>query len=205
MKVVAIEIAEAIETEIVTFLEANSEAASMRFTRFIDLGGKQVELFLYPPQLGASVWCTIGIKSIFRADEGDCVVYSVSIPSTERRFENVLVNPERSKLPAMVERILNFIQEDLLRKASERVPTLESGGLALGSEQELDNTAKVGPDIGESSRPMATQSDVIEGSDSSPLNDISEIKAKEEETGESSDSDLDDSESDSNPEENKEG
>ena len=38
MKVVSIEIAEAIENEIVKFLEENGEIGSMQFTRFIDLG-----------------------------------------------------------------------------------------------------------------------------------------------------------------------
>ena len=39
MKVASIEIAEAIENEIVKFLEENGETGSMQFTRFIDLGG----------------------------------------------------------------------------------------------------------------------------------------------------------------------
>ena len=52
MKVVSIEIAEAIENEFVKFFEENGETGSMQFTRFIDLGGKKVELFLYPPQMG---------------------------------------------------------------------------------------------------------------------------------------------------------
>ena len=120
MKVVSIEIAEAIENEIVKFLEENGEAGSMRFTRFIDLGGKQVELFLYPPQMGASVWCIINVKAVFKTEEGDCVIYSVKIPSMEKGFEDVLVNPERAKLPAMKERVLKFLKDDLLQKARER-------------------------------------------------------------------------------------
>ncbi len=162
MKVVAIEIAEVIENGIVKFLEENDEAASMRFTRFIDLGGKQVELFLYPDQMGASVWCIIGIKAVFKTEEGDCVVYSVKIPSIERKFEDVLVNPERAKLPAMMERILNFLKEDLLQKASEKSRALEGGGLALGTDQKVD------PD-----------SEVEAGSTSEEANPLEEI-AKEE-------------------------
>lgn len=138
MNVVAIEIAEVIENGIVKFLEENDEATSMRFTRFIDLGGKQVELFLYPHQMGASVWCIIGIKAVFKTEEGDCMVYSVKIPSNERKFEDVLVNPERAKLPAMMERILKFLKDDLLQKASEKSRALEGGGLALGSDQKSD-------------------------------------------------------------------
>ena len=39
MKVASIEIVDAIENEIVKFLEENGETGSMQFTRFIDLGG----------------------------------------------------------------------------------------------------------------------------------------------------------------------
>ncbi len=134
MKLVSIEIAEVIENEIVRLLEENGEAGSMRFTRFIDLGGKQVELFLYPPQMGASVWGIINVKAVFKTEEGDCVVYSVKVPSLEKGFEDVLVNPERSKLPVMIERILNFLKDDLLQKASEKGNALEGGGLALESD-----------------------------------------------------------------------
>ncbi len=159
MKLVSIEIAEAIEKGIVKFLEEKGEAASMRFTRFIDLGGKQVELYLYPPQKGASVWCTIGVKSVFRTEEGDCAVYAVKIPSVEKKLEDVLVNPVPAKLPALVERILNFLKEDLLQKASEKGAALEGGGLALDSQKK--GSAEPGPETSD------TEGDT-------PLEDISE-------------------------------
>jgi len=166
MKVVAIEIAEVIEKGIVKFLEENDEAASMRFTRFIDLGGKQIELFMYPDQMGASVWCVIGIKAVFKTEEGDCVVYSVKIPSNERKFEDVLVNPEREKLPAMMERILKFLKDDLLQKASEKSRALEGGGLALGADQKGD------PD------PESEEGSASE--EANPLEEIAKAEGEEE-------------------------
>lgn len=166
MKVSAIEIAEAIENEIVKFLEEKGEAASMRFTRFIDLGGKQVELFMYPPQMGASVWCVIGVKAVFKTEEGDCVVYSVKIPSIEKGFEEVLVNPERAKLPVMIERILNFLKEDLLQKASEKGVALEGRGLAIEGDPE--------------GSPETNEEEGVEGEESKPLEEISKTGSKEE-------------------------
>ena len=61
MKVTAIEIAEAIEKEITRYLEEASDRSEMRFTRFIDLGGKQLDVYLYPPVSGSTVWCIVGI------------------------------------------------------------------------------------------------------------------------------------------------
>lgn len=168
MKVVAIEIAEVIENGVVKFLEENGEAASMRFTRFIDLGGKQIELFLYPHQMGASVWCIIGIKAVFKTEEGDCVVYSVKIPSKERKFEDVLVDPERAKLPAMMERILKFLKDDLLQKASEQSRALEGGGLALEADQQ--GASKPGNE------------EEIASEESNPLEEISKIEGEVEES-----------------------
>jgi hypothetical protein len=68
MKVVAIEVVEAIENKISKFLKEGGGSYAMRFTRFIDLGGKQTELYLYPPEAGSSVWCTIGVRSVFKSD-----------------------------------------------------------------------------------------------------------------------------------------
>lgn len=174
MKLVSIEIAEAVEKAIVGFLEEKGESESMRFTRFIDLGGKQVELFLYPPEKGTTVWCTIAIKSVFKTDEGDCVVSTVRIPSLEKKFEDVMVNPVEEKLPAMVERVLNFLKEDLLRKASEKGTALEGGGLALESEDK----GVAEPESGDSGP-----------EDETPLSEISE------KTGEKEDSTEEESES----------
>ena len=166
MKVVSIEIAEAIENEIVKFLEENGETGSMQFTRFIDLGGKKVELFLYPPQMGASVWCIINVKAVFKTEEGDCVIYSVKIPSLEKGFEDVLVNPERAKLPAMNERVLKFLKDDLLQKAREKGTALEGGGLALESDS--------------NGNPELYKKDGASGEWETPLGAISDAKAEEE-------------------------
>jgi hypothetical protein len=165
MKVVSIEIAEAIENEIAKFLEENGEAGSMRFTRFIDLGGKQVELFLYPPQMGASVWGIINAKAVFKTEEGDCVIYSVKIPSLEKGFEDVIVNPERAKLPAMIERILKFLKEDLLQKSKEKGTALEGGGLALESDS--------------NGKPELDKKEGASGEDETPLEEISDAEAEE--------------------------
>ena len=166
MKVASIEIAEAIENEFVKFLEENGEIGSMQFTRFIDLGGKKVELFLYPPQMGASVWCIINVKAVFKTEEGDCVIYSVKIPSLEKGFEDVLVNPERAKLPAMNERVLKFLKDDLLQKAREKGTALEGGGLALESDS--------------NGNPELYKKDGASGEWETPLGAISDAKAEEE-------------------------
>ena len=92
MKVVAIEIAEVVERDIAKFLEENEKAGAMRFTRFVDLGGKQIELSLYPPQQGASVWCTIGIKSVFRTDQGECIAWEDCLIVGQLLGERLVLN-----------------------------------------------------------------------------------------------------------------
>jgi len=133
MKVVAIEVAEAIENEIAKFLKDWGGGYEMRFTRFIDLGGKQVELYLYPPEAGASPWSTIGVKSVFKSDDGDCMLYTVNVPSSGKRLEDVLVSPEIWKIPALTDKILKFIKTDLLLKINEGGAALEGGVSALES------------------------------------------------------------------------
>ncbi len=139
MKIVAIEVAEAIEKEIATFLQEWGGGYAMRFTRFIDLGGKQTELYMYPPEAGASHWATINVKSVFRSDQGDCMVYSVSIPSAGKRMEDVLVSPEVWKLPALSDKVLKFMKADLL------VKTGEGGGMALGGVPAALESQEAGP------------------------------------------------------------
>ncbi|MGK0237669.1 MAG: hypothetical protein ACI92G_001129 [Candidatus Pelagisphaera sp.] len=135
MKVVAIEVAEAIENEIANFLKDWGGGYVMRFTRFIDLGGKQTELYLYPPEVGASPWCTINVRSVFKSDEGECMLYSINIPVAGKRFEDVLVSPEIWKLPALTDKILKFLKTDLLLKINEGGATLEGGSNALESSE----------------------------------------------------------------------
>jgi hypothetical protein len=84
------------------------------------------------------------VKAVFKTEEGDCVIYSVKIPSLEKGFEDVLMNPERAKLAAMNEKVLKFLKDDLLQKARENGTALEGGGLALESDSngnpELDKS-----------------------------------------------------------------
>ncbi len=177
MKVVAIEIAEVVERDIAKFLEENEKAGAMRFTRFVDLGGKQIELYLYPPQQGASVWCTIGIKSVFRTDQGECIVYSVKLPESERSFEDTLVNPTKPKLPALSERVLEFLKDELLQKASEEGAALEGGsGLALESSENSGPAAEAALESGSASDSEAQDSSDAESTvaEESPLSEISE-------------------------------
>jgi hypothetical protein len=133
MKVVSIEVAEAIEKEISTFLKDWGGGYVMRLTRFIDLGGKQTELYLYPPEEGAPPWCTIKVKSVFKSDQGECMLYSINLPVSGKRFEDVLVSPEIWKLPALTDKILKFLKTDLLLKINEGGATLEGGSNALES------------------------------------------------------------------------
>lgn len=141
MKVVAIEVVEAIENKISKFLKEGGGSYAMRFIRFIDLGGKQTELYLYPPEAGSSVWCTIGVRSVFKSDEGDCMFYSINIPSSGRRFEDVLVSPEIWKLPALTDKILQFLKTDLLLMVNEGGAALEGGSGTLDSGESPQHEA----------------------------------------------------------------
>jgi len=133
MKVTAIEIAEAIEKEITRYLEEASDRSEMRFTRFIDLGGKQLDVYLYPPVSGATVWCIIGIKSVYRDEEGDCMIYNVTIPDSDRRFEYVQVSPLEEDLPDIAKKIVEFLKGDL--KAENEGAALEGGNLAVEGDE----------------------------------------------------------------------
>ena len=160
MKVVAIEVAEAIEKEIAKFLKEWGGGYPMRFTRFIDLGGKQTELYLYPPQAGASPWATVSVKSVFKSDQGDCMVYAVTIPSASKRMEDVLVSPEVWKLPALADKVLQFIKADLLVKAGE------GGGAALeGGSPALESTATSSPQESSNSEEGEVEEDELEDLD----------------------------------------
>jgi len=133
MKVTAIEIAEAIEKEITRYLEEASDRSEMRFTRFIDLGGKQLDVYLYPPVSGAAVWCIVGIKSVYRDEQGDCMIFNVKLPNSDRRFEHVQVSPVEEDLPRIAKKIVDFLKDDL--KAVNEGATLEGGNsLALGGK-----------------------------------------------------------------------
>ncbi len=188
MKLVAIEIAEKVERDIAQFLEESGKPDSMRFTRFIDLGGRQVELYLYPPQMGASVWCTIGIKFVFRTDQGECVLYSANLPEQERSFEDVLANPEAAKLPALSEKILAFLKDSLLQKVNEEGANLEGGGgLALGSEADAIEGAE-------------SDAVVDESPEETPLKEIASDSENAEELEEAAETESSDAASESEEE-----
>ena len=133
MKVTAIEIAEAIEKEITRYLEKASDRGEMRFTRFIELGGKQLDVYLYPPVSGTTVWCIVGIKSVYRDEQGDCMIYNVTFPDSDRRFEYVHVSPVEEDLPDMAKKIAEFLKDDL--KALNEEAALEGGNLASGGDE----------------------------------------------------------------------
>ncbi len=127
MKVYTIEIAEAIEKEFSAFLKDWGGGYQMRFTRFIDLGGKQVDLYIYPQDPSAPPWMIIRVKSVFKSDQGECMQYFVSIPSLNKTMDDVLVSPEIWKLPALTDRILQSVKADLLAKINEGGGALEGG------------------------------------------------------------------------------
>jgi hypothetical protein len=148
MNVTAIEIAEAIEKAITRYLEEASDRNEMRFTRFIDLGGKQLDIYLYPPVSGASVWSIVGIKSVYRDEQGDCMLFNVKLPSSDRRFEYVQVSPVKEDLPQIAKKIVDFLRDDL--KAVIEGAMLEGGNLALGgkgSEKDGSDTEMAAKEI----------------------------------------------------------
>ena len=98
MKVFTIEIASAVEKTILEFLKDWGGAGKVRFTRFIDLGGKQTDLFIYPPAADASPRIVLRVKSVYKTDEGECMQYFVEVPGTTKTLSDVLVSPEIWKL-----------------------------------------------------------------------------------------------------------
>ncbi|MEM9160822.1 MAG: hypothetical protein AAGB46_17365 [Verrucomicrobiota bacterium] len=127
MKVFTIEIAEAIENELKGFLKDWGGGYAMRFTRFLDLGGKQCDLYVYPAPEGAPPWLIVRIKSVYKSEQGECMQYFVSIPEAGKSMDDVLVSPEVWKLPALSDKILTFVKNDMLVKINEGGGALESG------------------------------------------------------------------------------
>ncbi len=125
MKVHTIEIAEAIESELKKFLADWGGGYPMRFTRFIDLGGKQTDLYVYPAAKDASPWMIVRVKSVFKTDQGECMQYFANIIGKDKSMEEVMVSPEIWKLPALADRVLKFVKNDLLMQISQ------GGGSAL--------------------------------------------------------------------------
>ncbi|MCH6258967.1 hypothetical protein MLD52_20595 [Puniceicoccaceae bacterium K14] len=114
MKVFTIEIANVVEKTFINFLKEWDGVAKVRFTRFIDLGGKQTDLYLYPNTANAAPWLILRVKSVFKSDEGECMQYFVEVPSEGKTLEDVVVSPENWKIPALADKILELVRNDLL-------------------------------------------------------------------------------------------
>lgn len=139
MKVHTIEIAKAIEGELQAFLKDWGGGYPMKFTRFIDLGGSQTDLYVYTAEEGASPWMIIRIKAVMKSDQGECIQVFVNIAGKAAKMEEVLVSPEIWKLPALADRVLTFAKNDMLVKIAE-------GG---DSHSAIDSGS--GPELGEGS------------------------------------------------------
>lgn len=106
----------------------------MKFTRFIDLGGRQTDLYVYTAEEGASPWMIIRIKSVMKSDQGECIQVFVNVAGKANRMEEVLVSPEIWKLPALADRILTFSKNDMLAKIAEGGDSLPQGEASPGGE-----------------------------------------------------------------------
>lgn len=133
MRVYTIEVAEAVENEFKKFLKDWGGGYPMRFTRFVDLGGKQTDLYVYSAEKGSSPWLILRVKSVFKNDQGECMQYFVEMPATGKRMEEVMVSPEIWKLPALSDKVLTFAKNDLLVKIGEGGAALGGGVSSLGS------------------------------------------------------------------------
>jgi len=122
MKVVTIEVAEAIEKELKAFLKEWGGGVQPRFTRFIDLGGRQTDLHVYPPGSDDRAWLVARIKSVYSSEQGECMQCHIELPAQERAMNEVVVAPEPWKLPALADRVLKFCKNDLLLKVGEAGP-----------------------------------------------------------------------------------
>jgi len=140
MKIHTIEVAAAIEEELQKFLREWGGGYPMKFTRFIDLGGKQTDLHLYSAQKDASPWMIARIKEVMRSEEGECIQIFVNIAGKSPGMEEVMVAPEVWKLPALADRILAFAKSDMLLKIGEGAGEIEGGQQApsLGSASSSD-------------------------------------------------------------------
>lgn len=136
MKVHTIEIASAIEEELKTFLKEWGGGYPMKFTRFIDLGGRQTDLYVYTAEEGAAPWMIIRIKSVMKSDQGECIQVFVNVAGKAGRMEEVLVSPEVWKLPALADRVLTYAKNDMLVKIADSSVSLPEGDSA-GSGVEL--------------------------------------------------------------------
>lgn len=145
MKVVTIEVAEAIEKEFRSFLKDWGGGYQLRFARFIDLGGKQTDLYVYLQNRDEGPWMVARIKSAHKSDQGECMQYFVEMTESGKSLEDVLVSPEVWKLPALSSKILEFCKADLLAKIGAGGQALDTGAggrLEGGSEAEAEQRKK---------------------------------------------------------------
>ncbi|MBK1876432.1 hypothetical protein [Pelagicoccus mobilis] len=144
MKVHTIEIAAAIEEELKKFLQDWGGGYPMKFTRFVDLGGRQTDLYVYTAEEGSPPWMIIRIKSVMKSDQGECIQVFVNVAGKANPLEEVLVSPEIWKLPALADRVLTFAKNDMLVKIAEGGETLPEGnsgspGSELGAGPAMDD------------------------------------------------------------------
>lgn len=130
MKVHTIEIAEAIEQELKKFVNDWGGGYPMKFMRFVDLGGKQTDLYVYTHEKGASPWMIVRVKSVMKSEKGECIQIFVNVAGKAENMEEVLVSPEVWKLPALADRILTFSKNDMLLKISEGTEALGPAGMS---------------------------------------------------------------------------
>ena len=142
MKVHTIEIAAAIEEELKKFLSEWGDGYPMRFTRFIDLGGRQTDLYVYTAVEDVPPWMIVRIKSVFKSEEGECILSFVSINGGEKNMEEIMVSPEIWKLPALADRILTFSRSEMLLR-------VQDGGAIEGGGASLEASASSQPAPGE--------------------------------------------------------
>ncbi|MDQ8205327.1 hypothetical protein [Pelagicoccus sp. SDUM812003] len=131
MKVHTIEIAAAIESELKKFIDDWGGGYPMRFTRFVDLGGKQTDLYVYKAEKDTPPWMIVRIKAVMKSEQGECIQYFVNIVGSDKRMEEVVVSPEIWKLPALADKVLNFSRDTLLLKINEGGGAIEGGGPSL--------------------------------------------------------------------------
>lgn len=146
MKVYTIEIASAIEAELKKFLSEWGGGYPMRFTRFVDLGGKQTDLYVYTAEAGTPPWMIVRIKSVMKTEQGECIQYFVTIAGKEKGMEEVIVSPEIWKLPALADKVLNFSRNTMMEKIAEGGAALEGGEPSLGQGSDFGGSSSSSDD-----------------------------------------------------------
>ncbi len=178
MKVHTIEIAAAIEEELKKFLSEWGGGYPMRFTRFIDLGGRQTDLYVYTAVEGAPPWMIVRIKSVFKSEEGECIQSFVSMNGGEKNMEDVMVSPEIWKLPALADRILTFSRSEMLLKVQDggAIEGGDASAEALGSSQPvLSEEDEEDLDDIDTSGILAADGDAASGDDVDPSDLIKQM------------------------------